>query len=79
MPCFFRALKQRLSTIKLLFDQEKVTMTNKKREDDKRRWWQCQEARQHCHLHFEVVESIVVFGEERQSPDTGEEEWDAAL
>lgn len=35
--------------------------------------------REHCHIHFEVVESIVMLREECQSPDTGEEEWDAAL
>lgn len=31
------------------------------------------------HLHFEVVESIVMLCEECQSPDTGEEEWYGAL
>ena len=33
----------------------------------------------HYGLHFEVVESVVVLSEECQSPDTGEEERDAAL
>lgn len=32
-----------------------------------------------CYLHFEVVNSIVVLGEERQCPDAGEKERDAGL
>lgn len=34
---------------------------------------------EYCHSHFEVVQSVVVLCEECQSPDTGEEKWDAAL